>query len=118
MRPPTSKPPELAQPFMNTDKKPEHAASRSAPLTDVVKDGGSEIKQTLGHMAHDGKEAVGQMVDDGKSRVGDMVEEGQARVGDWTSDLGKAVRERPIQSVLIASGVGAALGMLLRGRSA
>jgi ElaB/YqjD/DUF883 family membrane-anchored ribosome-binding protein len=112
---------------MNTKKELDTAAdsagaygsaTRQAPLKSVLHDGAVEIKQTLGHMAHDGKGAIGQMVHDGKSRVGHLVDEGQARMDDWKSKLGKTVRERPIQSLLIVAGIGAVLGMLLRRRNA
>lgn len=103
---------------MNAPRSHENVATRTAPLSAVLHDGGVEIKQTLGHMAHDSKDAIGQMFQDGKSRVGHLVDEGQARVADWKSEISKAVRERPIQSLLIAAGVGAVLGMLLRRRSA
>jgi ElaB/YqjD/DUF883 family membrane-anchored ribosome-binding protein len=103
---------------MNIGKSIENVAIKPAPLSTVLHEGAVEIKQTLGHMAHDGKDAIGQMVQDGKSRVGNLVDEGQARVGDWRSEIGKAVRERPIQSLLIVAGVGAVLGMLLRRRGA
>jgi ElaB/YqjD/DUF883 family membrane-anchored ribosome-binding protein len=103
---------------MNTGNSSENVATKSEPLSTILHDGGVEIKDTLGHMAHDGKDAIGQMFQDGKSRVGHLVDEGQARVGDWKSEIGKAVGERPIQSLLISAGVGAVLGMLLRWRSA
>jgi ElaB/YqjD/DUF883 family membrane-anchored ribosome-binding protein len=95
-----------------------HGSARHAALKSVLHEGAVEIKQTLGHMAHDGKDAIGQMVHDGKSRVGHLVDEGQARVNDWKSEIGKTVRERPIQSLLIVAGVAAVLGMLLRRRNA
>lgn len=103
---------------MNTGQTTENFTTKSAPLSAVLHEGASEIKQTLGHMAHDGKDAVGQMVQEGKSRVGHMVDEGQARVSDWKIEISKTVREKPIQSLLIVAGVGAVLGMVLRGRNA
>lgn len=114
---------------MNTGKNLENVATKVAPLSSVLHDGAAEIKQTLGHMAHDGKGAIGQMVHDGKGAIGQMVhdgksridqlvEDGQERVGDWKTRLGTTVRERPIQSLLIVAGIGAVLGMLLRRRNA
>lgn len=106
---------------MNTSKQPGTATQptgKPAPLQTVLHDGAVEIKQALGHMAHDGKGAIGQMVHEGRSRVADLVDEGQARVVDWKSGIDKAVRERPMQSLLIVAGIGAVLGMLLRRRSA
>lgn len=102
---------------MNTTKSSESVATKSAPLSEVLHDGAVEIKQTLGHMAHDGKDAIGQMVKDGKSHVDHLIDAGQARAGDWKNGIGKAVGKRPIQSLLIAAGVGAVLRMLLHRRS-
>lgn len=103
---------------MNTEQRHETVATKTAPLSTVLHEGGVELKQTLGHMAQDGKLAVGQMLEDGKSRVGELVDEGRSRAADWKGEVGAAVRARPIQSLLIALGVGSVLGLLLRGRSA
>lgn len=102
---------------MSTNKNPKHVATKPAPLSEVLGDGAGEIKETLGHMAHDSKDAVGRMVQDGKTRVDGMVDQGQERVSDWKNKLGKAVEERPFRSLLIASGAGALLGMILRRRN-
>lgn len=91
-----------------SDRKP-------APLREVLHDGAMEIQQTLGHMAHESRGAIGHMVQEGRTRVEHALEEGHARVDSWSSDLGKLVKRRPVQSLLVAAGIGAALGMLLRG---
>jgi ElaB/YqjD/DUF883 family membrane-anchored ribosome-binding protein len=42
-----------------------------------------------------------------------MVETGKARVAEWSTSLEEGVRQRPMQSVLIAAGVGALVGLLI-----
>lgn len=98
------------------------------PLKEVLQDGASELKGTLGHIAQDSKGAIDQMVRDGKSRVGQLVDDGKTRVNRLVddgrsrfdtlrSDLSTTIRERPIQSLLIVAGVGAFVGMMLRRRN-
>lgn len=87
------------------------------PLKEVLHDGASELKGTLGHIAHDSKGAIDQMVRDGKNRVGQLVDDGRSRFDTLKSDLSTTIRERPIQSLLIVAGVGAFVGMLLRRRN-
>lgn len=42
-----------------------------------------------------------------------MVESGRAHISEWTHTLEDGVRQRPMQSVLIAAGVGALVGLLI-----
>jgi ElaB/YqjD/DUF883 family membrane-anchored ribosome-binding protein len=52
-----------------------------------------------------------------KSRLGSMVESGKTKVGEWKGGFEDTVRERPIQSVLIAVAVGTVVGLLIGRRS-
>lgn len=69
---------------------------------------------TEGHSAMDSIEAA---VPDLKSRVRQMVESGQTRVSEWKGGLEDGIREKPIQSILIAAGVGAVIGLLVGRRT-
>ena len=59
------------------------------------------------------KEAIGETASNIKSKLGDAVEAGKDRVTEWKGGLETTIQDRPFQSVLIAIGIGAALGVLL-----
>jgi len=42
-----------------------------------------------------------------------LVETGKARLSEWSTGFEDGVRQRPMQSVLIAAGVGALVGLLI-----
>ena len=52
-----------------------------------------------------------------KSKLRHIVDTGKTRVGEWKGGFEAGIRERPVQSVLIAAAVGAVIGVLLGRRS-
>ncbi len=52
-----------------------------------------------------------------KGRVTQLVETGKARAIEWTGGVQDGIRERPVQSVLIAAAVGAVIGLIVGRRS-
>jgi ElaB/YqjD/DUF883 family membrane-anchored ribosome-binding protein len=46
-----------------------------------------------------------------------MVESGKTRVTEWKGGFEDGIRERPVQSVLIAAAVGAVIGVMVGRRS-
>ena len=52
-----------------------------------------------------------------KSKLRHMAETGKSRLSEWESGFEAGVREKPIQSLLIAAAVGTVIGMLLGRRS-
>jgi ElaB/YqjD/DUF883 family membrane-anchored ribosome-binding protein len=69
---------------------------------------------TDGRPATESHETDGQGL---KSRVTRLVETGRTRAMEWKGDVQDGIRERPVQSVLIAAAVGAVIGLLLGRRS-
>ena len=57
------------------------------------------------------------MASDFKQRMRGMVDSGKAHVEAWKGGLQGGIRERPIQSVLIATAIGAVIGALIARRS-
>jgi ElaB/YqjD/DUF883 family membrane-anchored ribosome-binding protein len=53
-----------------------------------------------------------------KAKLRDMVDSGKDRVVVWRDGIQDGIRERPIQSILIAAAAGAVIGLILgrRGR--
>ena len=52
-----------------------------------------------------------------KSKIRHMADSGKARLSEWESGFEAGVREKPIQSLLIAAAVGTVIGMVLGRRN-
>ena len=48
-----------------------------------------------------------------EKRVRQLVDDGKGRVTEWKDELLGSIREKPIQSILIATAVGTLLGLIL-----
>jgi ElaB/YqjD/DUF883 family membrane-anchored ribosome-binding protein len=62
-------------------------------------------------------EATENVGPDMKTRLRQMVESGKDRATEWKDGFQDGIRERPIQSVLIAAAVGAVVGVILGRRT-
>ena len=61
-----------------------------------------------------GKDKAQEYLDTGKEKAQEYYDLSKAKAQEWETDVEQYIREKPIQSVLIAAGVGAVLGLLLR----
>jgi ElaB/YqjD/DUF883 family membrane-anchored ribosome-binding protein len=52
-----------------------------------------------------------------RGRMSRLVESGKARAIEWKGGVQDGIRERPVQSVLIAAAVGAVIGLIVGRRS-
>ncbi len=52
-----------------------------------------------------------------KAKLRQMMDSGRARVSEWKGGVEGGIRERPIQSILIAAAVGAVIGVIVGRRS-
>jgi ElaB/YqjD/DUF883 family membrane-anchored ribosome-binding protein len=64
---------------------------------------GREMSQRAQDLATQGKEAATE-----------YYEQGRERVQEWQQQLERQVREKPLQSLLIAAGIGMLIGLLKR----
>lgn len=71
---------------------------------------GANDDRTLAETLHDS--AV-----EPKAKLRQMMDSGRARVTEWKGGIEGGIRERPIQSVLIAAAVGAVIGVIVGRRS-
>ncbi len=76
----------------------------------------SEARDSLVDVGHLAKEAVQDSFHSLKDRASTKYEEGREKFGEYRDHLAESVREAPMKSVLIAAGVGLALGFLWRRR--
>jgi ElaB/YqjD/DUF883 family membrane-anchored ribosome-binding protein len=56
---------------------------------------------------------AGEMAKEARDTAKNVYEQGKRRVQEWGDDMESYVRDQPFKSVLIAAGVGLALGFLL-----
>ena len=52
-----------------------------------------------------------------KAKLRNVVEAGKTRINDWKEGFEDGVRERPVQSLLIAAAIGTVIGLLIGRRS-
>ena len=85
------------------------AAVDGADLRDQLLVLGDDIKE----LARLTKTALGQKVEAGKSAAYEAVGRGRDQAAEYRDRVSDATREQPIKSILIATGVGAVLGLIL-----
>lgn len=79
-----------------------------------IRDKLAEGRDTLADVGHMAKEAVQDTYHTLKDRASIKYEEGREKVAEYRDQLAETVRGAPMKSVLIAAGVGLALGFLWR----
>lgn len=83
----------------------DQISQKAANLQDKLRSVGSQMRDVA-------QEKTSQLRD----KATEYYEHGRERAREWEQDLESYVREKPIQSVLIAAGVGLVLGFLWRHR--
>lgn len=68
-------------------------------------------------MSQRAKEAAEQALNDLKGRAADYVDAGREKALALTGAIEQQIRERPVQSLAVAAGIGFALGLLYTRRS-
>jgi len=75
-----------------------------------------ETRDNLADMGHLAKETMQDKLHELKERATEKYGEGKERLHDFEESLVRQVREAPMKSVLIAAGIGLALGFIWRRR--
>ena len=86
------------------------AAATSA--TDQLKDSAQQVTQNLRSIGSQARDAANEKFNDLKQQANDYYDQGRERAQEWEKTLEDYVQEKPIQSLLIAAGVGLVLGVL------
>lgn len=63
------------------------------------------------------EDAAGQTVEDLKQRAGEYIEQGREKAVEMAAGIERQIRDRPVEAVAIAAGIGFALGLLWSRRS-
>jgi ElaB/YqjD/DUF883 family membrane-anchored ribosome-binding protein len=77
-------------------------------VSQSLRDAGSHARDAAAQARDAAAEKIGQIRD----HANDYYESGKQRAQEWEQGLEDYVREKPIQSLLIAAGVGMLLGVL------
>ncbi len=73
-----------------------------------------EVKDQANAALQQGRERAQELYDQGLRQAHDLYDQSKERLHGFEEQVEQYVREKPVQSVLIAAGVGLALGLLLR----
>jgi ElaB/YqjD/DUF883 family membrane-anchored ribosome-binding protein len=79
-----------------------------------LKDQLDTVKSDIGEMGHLVKSAASETVGDAKDKAKDFLDEKREQTRELEDALLSRVRNRPLESVAIAAGVGLVLGFLSR----
>jgi len=79
---------------------------------DAAKEKVSDLRDSVSEQAAELRDATSRKAEDLRAQAGDMYEEGRQRAFDFERTLEQRIREKPLQSVAIAAGVGILLGMI------
>jgi ElaB/YqjD/DUF883 family membrane-anchored ribosome-binding protein len=75
------------------------------------------VGETLEVAGSELKAKAESMLETGKTRAGELLQRGRERAVELKGGFEEGIRAKPIQSVLIAAGVGAIVGLLVGRRS-
>jgi ElaB/YqjD/DUF883 family membrane-anchored ribosome-binding protein len=77
-----------------------------------LKDSAQQVGQDLRNLGSQARDAATQTYDQLRQQAGDYYEQGRDRAREMEQSLEQYVQEKPIQSLLMAAGVGMLLGIL------
>ena len=72
----------------------------------------AEVGQNLRDLGAQARDVATEKYSQLREQAGDYYDTGRQRAQEWEQSLESYVHEKPIQSILIAAGVGVILGML------
>lgn len=81
---------------------------------DTFRDKLAETRDNIVDMGHIAKDAVQDKLHDLKDGATEKLEKGKEKLQELGKTLERRVRESPMKSVLIAAGIGLALGIIWR----
>jgi ElaB/YqjD/DUF883 family membrane-anchored ribosome-binding protein len=84
----------------------------SASASDQLKDSAQQVTQNLRSIGSQARDAANEKFNDLKQQANDYYDQGKDRAQEWEQGLEQYVQEKPLQSLLIAAGVGLVLGVL------
>ncbi len=89
---------------------PEDAKAAAGNLKDTA----HQVQENLRDIGGQVRDAATEKYSDLKDQAADYYQQGRERAQEWEAGLEQYVQEKPIQSLLIAAGVGVLVGLLWR----
>ena len=86
--------------------------SESNPGGANIRDTAQDVKQNLRDMGGQVRDAATEQYNNLRDQATEYFQEGRERAQEWEQSIEQYVHEKPIQSILIAAGVGMLLGIL------
>jgi ElaB/YqjD/DUF883 family membrane-anchored ribosome-binding protein len=80
------------------------------------RDTAQQVSQNIREMGSQVRDAASDKYNQLRDQASQYYEEGRQRAAEWERSLEEYVQEKPIQSLLIAAGVGMLLGMFWKRR--
>jgi ElaB/YqjD/DUF883 family membrane-anchored ribosome-binding protein len=88
------------------------SSGTTGSASDQLKESAQQVQENLRSIGSQAKDAANEKFNDLKQQANDYYDQGRERAQEWEQGLEQYVQEKPIQSLLIAAGVGLVLGML------
>ena len=85
-----------------------------AGATGQLKESAQQVQENLRELGGQVREAASEQYHNLRQQASEYYEQGRQRAQEWEQGLEQYVQEKPIQSLLIAAGVGMLLGILWR----
>jgi ElaB/YqjD/DUF883 family membrane-anchored ribosome-binding protein len=98
------------EPKMSRMSDSSETAGGSA--SDQLKDSAQQVTQNLRSMGSQARDAANEKFNALKQQANEYYDQGRERAQEWEQGLEQYVQDKPIQSLLIAAGVGLVLGIL------
>ena len=99
--------------MVDTPRASESSSPRASDSSrERLRDKLSETRENIVDMGHLAKDAVSEKLHELRDRASEKYDEGKEKLHDFEESLVKSVRQSPMKSVLIAAGVGLAIGCL------
>ena len=95
---------------------PDKGSPAEPKKTDEVRQQVRVVRDDVRELGRAAKGAAGEVYDDVRRQTGEFVEARKQRATEFEDQIVEYVRQKPLQSVLIAAGAGALLGFLLTRR--
>jgi ElaB/YqjD/DUF883 family membrane-anchored ribosome-binding protein len=74
----------------------------------------TQVTQSLKDMGQQAKQQATEQYEHLRGQAEDYYQQGKERAQEWEQSLESYVREKPVQSLMIAAGVGVVIGLLLK----
>jgi ElaB/YqjD/DUF883 family membrane-anchored ribosome-binding protein len=102
------------QPAYGPATTPQQASERREELGDRAREAGRDIAGKIQDAGHDIASRTQALRAEGQQLASEYYQQGREQALEWQKQLEQHIREKPIQSLCIAGGIGVLLGWLLR----